>query len=61
MQDVLKQKTLKHIFTEVHFAILHADNRSHVPAEIERLLRAHGFSLRWVDQSHLHAFRIGCD
>jgi FkbM family methyltransferase len=57
MRDVLAQQTLKHIFIEVHFAILHADNRSYVPAELERLLRAHGFSLRWVDQSHLHAFR----
>jgi FkbM family methyltransferase len=58
MQEVLAQQTLKHIFIEVHFAILHADNRSHVPTEIESLLRAHGFNLKWVDQSHMHAFRV---
>jgi FkbM family methyltransferase len=57
LQEVLKRPSLKHIFIEVHFAILQSDQRTDVPAEIERILRGSGFKLAWVDQSHLHAFR----
>lgn len=48
---------IKHIFIEVHFAIFGATGRDHYPSEIESLLRTAGYSLRWIDQSHLHASR----
>lgn len=57
MGELLSRPELRHIFIEVHFAILHGQGRPEVPAEIERLLKASGFALAWVDQSHLRASR----
>lgn len=55
MQSLLGD--IKHVFIEVHFAIFGMTGRNQHPSEIESLLRNAGFSLSWVDQSHLHAFR----
>jgi FkbM family methyltransferase len=57
MGQVLRDGTLRDIFIEVHFAIFGAAGRSDKPALIERLLSDHEFKLRWIDQSHLHAYR----
>ena len=57
MGQVLRTGTLRDIFVEVHFAIFGVTGRSDKPAQIERLLSDHNFKLRWIDQSHLHAYR----
>jgi FkbM family methyltransferase len=57
MRRVLCTGNLRDIFIEVHFAIFGATGRSDKPALIERLLSDHDFKLRWIDQSHLHAYR----
>jgi len=57
MEQVLRAGTLRDIFIEVHFAIFGATGRSDKPALIERLLSDCNFKLRWIDQSHLHAYR----
>jgi FkbM family methyltransferase len=57
MGQVLRADTLRDIFIEVHFAIFGATGRSDQPARIERLLSRCNFKLRWIDQSHLHAYR----
>lgn len=57
MGALLSRTALRHIFIEIHFAILHAAGRPEVPAAIEQLLRSSGFAIAWVDQSHLRASR----
>lgn len=57
MTHALRAGTLRDIFIEVHFAIFAATGRSDRPALIERLLSECSFKLRWIDQSHLHAYR----
>ena len=59
MQSSLLDRKIKHIFIEVHFAIFYNTSRDEHPSKIEDLLDVSGFHLRWVDQSHLHAFRAG--
>lgn len=57
MSRLLSSKTLRSVFVEVHFALLHARGLDHAPATILRLLREHGFQVRWVDPSHIGAHR----
>jgi FkbM family methyltransferase len=57
MAGMLEQPRLKHIFIEMHFAVLEEQGRGQVPSTIESLLRSKGFSIQWVDPSHLHASR----
>jgi FkbM family methyltransferase len=53
----LANPSLKHVFIEVHFGILSADNRSYVPKELVSLLCDCGLETKWVGASHLHAYR----
>nr|WP_274607310.1 FkbM family methyltransferase [Paracraurococcus ruber] len=57
MEEVLSNPSLRHLFIEVHFAILGMTDRQDVPTTIVRLLEAKGYRLRWVDQSHVWAAR----
>ncbi|MFC7737799.1 FkbM family methyltransferase [Roseomonas sp. GCM10028921] len=57
MRSLLADRRLKPILIEMHFAILLASDRPDVPWRVEKLLHSAGFSLDWVDQSHLHASR----
>lgn len=57
MDTALSGDRLKHLFIEVHFGVLERQGRSHVPAEIERMLVSKGYDLEWIDPSHLHASR----
>jgi FkbM family methyltransferase len=57
MRQILRAGILRDIFIEVHFAIFEATGRSDRPALIEKILSSCDFKLRWIDQSHLHAFR----
>jgi len=55
--EVLRRQTVRAVFLEVHFGILEGRGRRHAPASIVEKLRAHGFSTRWIDPSHLAATR----
>jgi FkbM family methyltransferase len=55
--QVLSSKHVRSVFIEVHFALLHARKLDEAPATILRMLRQHGFAVRWVDPSHIGAHR----
>ena len=57
MRHTLGEAQLLHVFVEVHFALLEAAGDAMAPLRIEQTLNAHGFRTRWLDRSHLHAFR----
>ena len=57
MQEILHRATLRAVFIEVHFGILADRGMSGAPGRIERLLSAKGFRNRWLDLSHLAAYR----
>jgi hypothetical protein len=57
MVGMLEQPRLKHIFIEMHFAVLEEQGRGQVPSTIECLLMSKRFTVQWVDPSHLHASR----
>ena len=50
--------TLRAVFIEVHFGILAERGLSAAPGRIERLLSEKGFRNRWLDLSHLAAYRL---
>ena len=58
MQEMLNSATLRAVFIEVHFGILAERGLSAAPGRIERLLSEKGFRNRWLDLSHLAAYRL---
>lgn len=58
MAEVLARPTTRAVFVEVHFGLLAKRGQPSAPAEIERLLKASGFAIRWVDPSHIAAKRV---
>ena len=57
LETTLADATCRAILCEVHFGIFEKRNDRYAPARIERLLRKHGFSLKWTDASHVAATR----
>lgn len=57
MQSTLSRSELRSIFIEVHFQELNRRGRSDAPTQISSLLKGKGFSLRWIDPSHVVAER----
>lgn len=57
MGAMLQSPELKNVFVEVHFRALHLRGLDSAPQEIERGLAAAGFTVRWLDLSHLWAVR----
>jgi FkbM family methyltransferase len=57
MKRLLTSRELRSVFVELHFATFAKRGQNDAPANIEELLKAGGFRLRWVDPSHLHAAR----
>ena len=57
MKKILKQKTLREIFVEVHFAKLKKKKIKNVVFLICKILKDNKFSISWLDPSHLRAFR----
>jgi len=57
MKKILKQKTLREIFVEVHFAKLKKKKLKNVVFLICKILKDNKFSISWLDPSHLRAFR----
>jgi FkbM family methyltransferase len=50
-------RTARHVVIEVHFAAMAQRSRPDDVLRILEVLRGHGFSLRWLDTSHLLATR----
>jgi FkbM family methyltransferase len=57
MSGLLRSLTCRNVFVEIHFGILSQRGQSTAPDEIVRLLQGMGYQIRWVDSSHIHAFR----
>jgi FkbM family methyltransferase len=57
MRHLLAAPTLRSVFVEVHFSLLHNRGLDHAPAFVLRALREHGFRVHWVDPSHIGAHR----
>ncbi len=59
MRDLLRRAELRHVFVEVHFALLEQAGARMAPVRIERALTDSGFVTRWLSRSHLHGWRPG--
>jgi FkbM family methyltransferase len=57
LSNMLSSGKVRSVFIEVHFALLHGRKLDHAPGAILQKLRQHGFSVRWVDPSHIGAHR----
>jgi FkbM family methyltransferase len=57
LSRVLASRTLRSVFIEVHFSLLHNRGLDRAPAAILQTLRSQGFQVRWVDPSHIGAHR----
>jgi FkbM family methyltransferase len=55
---ILTKPKLRALVIEVHFGLLEKAGRADVPGQIERILRQFGFTLSWLDSSHLLAKRL---
>ena len=57
LRTTLSNPSLRNVFIEVHFSILERSGQIDAPRIIEADLRASGFTLDWIDSSHLHGSR----
>ena len=57
MSRVLEARELRNVFVEVHFRLLEENGIADGAKRITEILEARGFSLRWVDFSHVIATR----
>jgi FkbM family methyltransferase len=57
MQNLLKQKQLRCIGIEIHFALLNERGETNRPQEIEQTLKENNFVVSWTDSSHIIAVR----
>lgn len=56
--SLLRSQSLRAIFVEVHFSLLHQRGLDAAPKEIERMLGDAGFAVRWLDLSHVCGQRL---
>ena len=54
---LLHEPSLRALYVEVHFRLLHERGLDDGPARIEELLGSAGFRTQWLDLSHLAAVR----
>jgi hypothetical protein len=52
---VLDSKSLKHLFIEIHFALLEARGLPKAGEDIQKMLLRQGFASHFTDFSHMHA------
>jgi FkbM family methyltransferase len=57
MTSILAMPSLRAICMEVHFAALNERGKKNEPTRIVEMLRAHAFTIKWVDISHFVARR----
>lgn len=55
--ETFKHANCKHIFVEIHFAEMEKRKMKDSPNKIVRMLKDWGYTIQWVDASHIHAFR----
>jgi len=55
--DMLSEPLLRAVGVEVHFQLLKDRGEADGPARIERILQHSGFTVRWMDPSHILASR----
>lgn len=58
MKNILKSPCCKHIFIEMHFAILESRKQQLAPSHIVNILKDYQFKIKWIDLSHLHAYKV---
>jgi len=57
LSETLSEPNLRAVFVEVHFHLLSQRGQANAPVRIEKMLRAKGFRVAWLDASHLQAIR----
>jgi len=57
MASLLRSTTCRDVFVEIYFGLLSKRGLATAPDDIVRLLREHGYKIRWVDSLHIHAAR----
>ena len=57
MKNILKSPPCKNIFIEMHFAILESRKKQLAPNQIVNILKDCQFKIKWIDSSHLHAYK----
>jgi FkbM family methyltransferase len=57
MSGLLRSERCHDVFVELHFGVLAKRGQPGAPDEIVRLLRDLGYTVKWVDPSHVHATR----
>lgn len=55
MERLLTSEGLRGIFCEVHFSVLESRGMANAPVELEQRLKSAGFSVVWIDPSHIAA------
>lgn len=61
LKTTLQSEIVRAVCIEVHFEILKLRGMPNAPAEMEELLKFHGFRCKWVDASHIVALRMDCE
>lgn len=54
----LQNPQCRAIFCEVHFSLLQARGERQAPSRIQKLLKQSGFQVKWLDASHIAAYRL---
>jgi len=57
MKNILHSAECKNVFIEVHFTILELRGKQLAPNRIVNALKASQFQVKWIDSSHLHAYK----
>jgi FkbM family methyltransferase len=58
LAGVLAEGSVRAVFVEVHFALLHERGVDHAPARIVEILQRNALKVSWLDASHLAAARV---
>lgn len=56
-KETLSSYKLKHLFIEIHYSILERNGNKFAPLKIKNILKANGYKIKYLDISHIHAFR----
>lgn len=57
LKKTLVKPECRAIFCEIHFSMLCEKGQEHAPVRILKFLKATGFSIKWVDRSHIAAYK----
>jgi len=57
LDATLREPACRAVLCEVHFGLLESRGQKHAPEAIQRYLSDRGFSVKWIDASHLGAYR----